>query len=392
MPTAPSSPPTDAAAATDAAPGNRPRARGGKAVHVAVDARMVRHSGIGTYLRELLPRVAAARPAWRFTLLGDPGALRDVAFPPGSDVRHAECRPPIYTVAEQFALPRATPRDADLLWCPHFVVPVAHRGPLVVTVHDVFHLAMPHHVGGVAARAYARGMFEVVRRRARRVLFDSAFSRDEFVRLVGAPRAAEVVHLGVGSEWHALAGGSRPAAGRPYLLYVGNVKPHKNVAALVRTFLRLRDALPHDLVLVGRLEGMRTADRTIARLVEGSDGRVRLAGEVDDGALRPLVAGASALALPSLYEGFGLPPLEAMAAGVPTLVSRAASLPEVCGDAAHYCDPHDEDDMTARLHELLTDESLRARLTARGRAHAARFTWERCAERTAAAIEETPAT
>lgn len=362
---------------------------GVRTAHLAIDARMVRHSGIGTYLRELVPRLAEARPHWRLTLLGDPAALGALPFPPGADVRLVEARAPIYSLHEQLELPRIVPRSADLFWSPHYPTPLAHRGRLLVTVHDLFHLAVPSLVDGLARRAYARAMFEVVRRRAARVLFDSAFSRDEFLRLVGRPRADDVVHLGVSPAWHGIGEVAPRARGRPYLLYVGNVKPHKNVPTLVRAFMRLHDRVPHDLVIVGRLEGMRTADHEVARLAAASGGRVQLAGEVDDATLRAAVAGADAFALASRYEGFGLPPLEAMAAGVPCLVSRAASLPEVCGEAAHYCDPDREDDVSARLHELLTDGALRDRLRARGRDRAAAFTWERCAERTATAIEET---
>lgn len=353
--------------------------------HVAVDARMVRHSGIGTYLRELLPRLVDAQPDWRFSLLGDPAALAELDLPGNADVGIVRCDAPLYSIREQVAVARSVPAGTTLFWAPHYVIPLPWRGPLLVTVHDLFHLAMPALVGGPARRLFARGMFAAVRRRATRIVFDSSFSRREFARLVGPPRAADVVHLGVAPSWRALR--RAPGTGRPYLLYVGNVKPHKNVAMLVRAFLSLADRVPHRLVIAGRIDGLKTADHEVARLAAREPDRVELAGEVSDDALRGWVAGADALALPSLYEGFGLPPLEAMAVGVPCLVSTAGSLPEVCGDAALYCDPHREDDVAARVLELLTDEALRARLRACGPEHSAQFTWERCAAATAAAID-----
>ena len=368
----------DSAASTHARP----------AAHLAVDARMVRHSGIGTYLRHLVPRLVAARPAWRFTILGPVEELRALGWAAWPNATLVDCRVPIYSVSEQLSLPRLVPADVQLFWTPHYVIPLLLGRRMLVTVQDVFHLAMPELVGGVVRRAYARVMFGAVRRRASRVLFTSDFTRREFTRLAGAPSApTDVVPLGVDASWGSV---DRPGhASPPYLLYAGNVKPHKNVAALVRAFLTVADAVPHDLVIVGRTEGMRTADHEVARLAASSGGRVRVVGEVSDASLRQWMGGADAFAFPSLYEGFGLPPLEAMAAGVPCLVSRSASLPEVCGDAALYCDAHDERDIAARLLELLTDEPLRDRLRVRGREHAARFPWDRCAQGTLRVIEET---
>ncbi|HYD54004.1 MAG TPA: glycosyltransferase family 1 protein [Gemmatimonadaceae bacterium] len=351
---------------------------------------MIRHSGIGTYLRNLLPRIVEARPSWRFTLLGPAAALGEVPGLHGSQVRLVDCDAPLYSVREQIALPRRVPRSVDLYWTPHYVIPVLLRRPMLVTVQDVFHLAMPELVGGAARRAYARLMFGAVQRRAARILFTSEFTRAEFARLVGGSRAASsVVPLGVDAGWSAAgAGAPRPLA-EPYFLYVGNVKPHKNVAALVRAFVRVADRVPHHLAIVGRADGMRTGDDEVRRLVAARPDRVHLVGEVSDEALAAWMRHADAFAFPSLYEGFGLPPLEAMAAGRPCLVARAASLPEVCGDAAVYCDPRREDDIAARLAELATDPALRDALRDRGHARAAIYTWTRCAEGTIGVIEET---
>jgi glycosyltransferase involved in cell wall biosynthesis len=366
-----------------------PSSQPGRAPHLAVDARMIRHSGIGTYLRNLLPRLIDARPGWRFTVIGPAAALRSLV-PAGGRVTVVDCEAPIYSVREQLALRRLVPRDADLFWTPHYVIPLLLRQPMLVTVQDVFHLAMPELVGGIARRTYARVMFDAVRRRSARVLFTSEFTRGEFERLVGVTDSpVSVVPLGVDASWRSGdVDGGRPVDA-PYLLYVGNVKPHKNVAALVRAYLRVADQIPHHLVIVGRLDGMRTSDDEVRRQAQRSPSRVHLAGEVSDAELARWVRHADVFAFPSLYEGFGLPPLEAMAAECPCLVARSASLPEVCGDAVLYCDPRDDEDMAARLLSLATDESLRDTLRARGRDRAAQFTWERCAAGTLAAIEET---
>jgi glycosyltransferase involved in cell wall biosynthesis len=345
---------------------------------------MIGDGGIGTYLRELLPRVIAARPTWQFTLLGPPTRLRELATRPGVDVRALEV--PIYGVAEQLAIPMTAPRG-DLYWAPHYNIPLAVTMPIVATIHDVAHLALAE-LAGPVERLYARAMFAAVRARARALLFDTEFSRAEFARLVGAPKSvATVAHLGVDSRWTAARQShpERPIAG-PYLVYVGNFKRHKNVPALLRAFGRVSGRIPHKLVLIGRSEGLR-ADSGIPEAMTPLGDRVVAPGEIAPGELMRYVAHADALVTASRYEGFGFPPLEAMAAGVPCMVSRAGSLPEVCGDAALYCDPLDESDISGKLVDVVTDAPLRDRLVTAGRAQAARFSWEQCTDTTVRTLE-----
>lgn len=348
---------------------------------------MANDSGIGTYIRNVVPRVIRARPQWRFTLLGAPETARELGWDHLPAVEMRPCRARIYTPAEQLELARTAPRDADLFWSPHYNIPLLYRGALAVTVHDVGHLVLPE-FDRIAVRAYARVMLGTVRRRARVLLFNSRYTRGDFIRHVGQPSAVpRVIHLGVGDEWRE----ARPAAeppSRPYVVFVGNLKPHKNIAGLIAAFKMMCHTVPHDLVIVGRREGMRTVDQSVQHEAAALGDRVRITGELPADELRATVAGADLLVMPSLFEGFGLPPLEAMAAGCPTLVARAASLPEVCGDASAYCDPHDVHDIAAQLAGLLGDPARRAELRQRGRAHAARFTWERAAADTAQALEQ----
>lgn len=351
---------------------------------------MAFHSGIGTYIRHLVPRIAEARPEWHFTVLlhaaertDGAGWLR--ALP---NVRIVHCQAPIYSLREQLAVVRAVPARTSVLWVPHFNVPLLYRGRMLVTVHDLFHLALPELAGGAHRRAYARVMFEHIRRRAAVVLCVSDFTAGEFVRRVGAPRGRlRTTHLGIDDGWRAAQPGDLPRT-RPYVVFVGNVKPHKNVRGLLEAFARVRHEVPHDLVIVGQREGMRTADPEVEERAAALGERVVFTGRVPEEELRRLVAGATALAFPSRYEGFGLPPLEAMAAGCPTVVARAGSLPEVCGDATLYCDPGDTGSIAHALRRILTDASLRAELARRGRAHAASFRWEGCAASSAEALEE----
>lgn len=357
-------------------------------LHVAVDARMSTDAGIGTYLQQLVPRLAAARPGWRFTALGHPDRLRSLGWDTLRNLDIVSCTARVYSLAEQIDVPKATPRTADILFVPHYNIPMFGSKRLVVTVQDVCHLALPDSTPGPAARLYAKGMFRWIRRNASAVIFPSQFSRSEMERVVGTPNGRTfVTPLGVDAFWWSGAKTNGNGDRVPYVVSVGSQKRHKNLPALMRAFSRVSHRIPHRLLLIGRALGL-NADPEIAREAANVGDRVRMLGEVDGATLRMLVAGADAMATTSLYEGFGFPPLEAMAAGVPCVVSRAGSLPEVCGDAALYCDPRDESSIGESLIRITTDTSLRDELRARGAERVKLFEWARCAETTALVLEQ----
>lgn len=345
-------------------------------------------SGIGTYIRNTVPRVVRLAPDWRFTILVDPKGNAEWATGAGTaNVRLAPLHCRVYGVREQIDLVARTPRDAALFWSTHYNFPLAARQPVVVTIHDVGHLRLPEYTRSVVRHGYAKLMFRMVRRRAAGVLFDSAFSRDEFTALVGpASGNAGVVHLGVDASWFQPEGGA-PPIGQPYFVYVGNIKPHKNLGVLLDAFDRVRTELDCRLAIIGRSEHFRTPDPAIReRLARAQD--VSLLGELDDAEVRSYVRHAVALISPSLYEGFGLPPLEAMAIGCPAIVSRVASLPEVCGDAAAYFDPRDPSALAELMLGVARDPAKRRRLVERGGAHVRKFDWDATARATHAVLEQ----
>lgn len=338
---------------------------------------MLSASGIGSYLRGILPPLVSRARGCAVSFLGDP---RDAGLLPAQTVRRVRwirCASPLYSAAEQIELPRRIPRDADLFWTPHYVHPLLWRGPLAATVHDVAHLVL---AGGVR-RAYAAPMFYALARRARGILFVSETTRREFCARVGKPRGdSAVVGNGVGREWFRVR---RFASRVPYFLFVGNVKPHKNLGTLLEALRRVGERLPHRLLVAGREEGLRFRDRTARRIAAALGGRVRFLGRVDDAELRRLVAGADALVFPSLYEGFGLPPLEAMAAGCPVACSGIPPMAEILpSDAALFFDPRDPEALAASLIRLSKDRGLRARLVQAGRRAARRHRWKDAARRT----------
>jgi glycosyltransferase involved in cell wall biosynthesis len=354
---------------------------------IAVDARMIGASGIGTYLTALLPRMVAARPEISFALLGPSSVLNDLSWTDTANVRIIDLDVSIYSVKEQIALPWSIPTGTDLLWSPHYNIPLAWRGRLAVTVHDLAHLAVPEFVSGVHRRAYARFMFRQVGRRANAIITVSDFTATEFDRLVGSQRVKpEVVHSGVDRGWFKIPPSASPHA-RPYLLYVGNVKPHKNLGRLLEAFRQVATRIQSDLLILGKNEGFRSRDSTVRAAAERLAPRVHLLGALPQEQLMRYVSHAEALVLPSLYEGFGLPPLEAMACGCPAIVSNVASLPEVCGDAAAYFNPFEPASIAEAILRVQKEPGLRETLRCRGLERARRFTWESSAGRTLTILE-----
>ncbi len=290
-------------------------------------------------------------------------------------------------VGEQIYLPwRAARERLDVIHSPLDTIPLAARCATVMTLHDTNFAALPEAVSDVQ-RAIARALVKVSARRARAIITVSEFSRREILaRLPVNPQRLFVVYNGAGPDgfWDAHqrleARSDMPVDGR-YLLAFSSINAHKNIAALIRAFARLSHGGDYRLAVAGHLpRGAESLPELAESLGVGS--RVIFTGYVSEELKARLLRNARLLAFPSLYEGFGLPVIEAMQAGVPVACSRAAALPEIAGAAARFFDPHDIEDIRSALDELLTDEHLRARLVEAGRLNARRFSWASTARRT----------
>lgn len=355
---------------------------------LVIDARKFADAGIGTYLRQLVPRVLLRLPKVSCQLwLSDRGRvwLADVQAQLGARVQGVMLPARPLSLGEQRVL-RQQLRPDQLFWATTLSHPLLYCGPMVATIHDVAQLALPTAMAGGRFTQVASWVFlHSLRRSALELLFVSEFSCEEFSRRVGVSRqSTTVTPLGVDPAWFAARGvGERPQA-QPYFISVSSVRPHKNFGFLVQAFAAVADRLPHQLVIVGESQGLRTVDAGLAAQVEALGGRVRFLGRIPDADLRQWVAHADAMVFPSLYEGFGLPPIEAMAAGCPVLSSTAGALQEVCGEAAPYFDPHDTSSLQAALlaHVTSSPQERQARITL-GLARARHYDWERTADLTA---------
>jgi len=296
---------------------------------------------------------------------------------------------------------RAAP---DVLFVPAHVVPFVHPRRTVVTIHDLgyLHFSEAH---PARDRRYLDRATRWSAHTACRVIAISHATCDDLVHFLHIPQAkiAVVPHGvngvdGADGANAAMIGASEDSIAEvlarhgimaPYVLALGTVQPRKNLVRLVAAFGAMRAAgLPHTLVIVGR-SGWLADPIYEAVTTHGLTEHVRFTGYVPDADLPALYAGADVLAFVSLYEGFGMPALEAMAYSTPVVVANTSSLPEVVGDAGLLVDPTNVAAIAAALTRVVSDRTLRARLVAAGRARVAEYTWERCARETLAVLEST---
>lgn len=341
--------------------------------NITVDARMIHSSGIGTVIQNVLERLIPMCQQYHFYLLGDLNALSRYPFFSLPNVSGISCTAPIYSIKEQWELWRKIPKDTDLLWSPHYNIPIFYSGKLLVTVHDLFHLAMPQYVHGFHKKAYAKYMFHKVAQKAAAVICVSNFTKHELCKYTDiSPEKLHVIYNGIDDFWFHPDLNAKPIYAKPYILYVGNVKPHKNLKNLILAFSLIKDEIPHDLLIVGKKEGFITGDSEVIRLAEQLGNRVQFTGFVSNETLRQYYHDADMFVFPSLYEGFGLPPLEAMVAGCSRILcSNISVIREICQDNVLYFDPLNIKDIAQKL-VTVTKENVVNRIGLRLK----KFSWD----------------
>jgi glycosyltransferase involved in cell wall biosynthesis len=289
-------------------------------------------------------------------------------------------------------------RPPDVLFVPSHVLPLVHPRRSVVTVHDLgYHYYPEAHTAD--QRCYLEWSTRYHVRTAAHIVADSQATKDDLVRLYGAaPNRVTVAHLGVDPSLQPVYDPVLLARVRlkygisaPYLLYVGTLQPRKNLARLIEAFGEVGmwgngQGLGLQLVLAGKRGWL--CEEILSRVRElGLSGQVVFPGYVDGADLAALYSGASLFVMPSLYEGFCMPALEAMACGTPVVCSNVSSLPEVVGDAAWLFDPRDVAAMALAMKGVLEDGDRRQAMVARGFEQVRRFTWTRCAQQVLGVLE-----
>jgi glycosyltransferase involved in cell wall biosynthesis len=360
-------------------------------MRVAIDARKLHDFGIGTYIRNLLRELARTDGQTEYVLLCREPDL-GVGAQLGPNFRTVLEPSPNYSLREQIHVPWVLRREKpDVFHAPHYVLPPAVRCRSVVTIHDCIHLMFPQYLRNRAAYAYARAAMWAAARSSDCILTVSEASKRDILHFFNVPAEKIVVvynaideHFSVTPSDDAVARvRERYQLDHTFVLYVGNIKPHKNLVRLIEAFDELRKSGFEDVKLliigdeISKLPALRRAVHK-----HKLHKHVRFLGYLTDDTLAVLYRLAALFVFPSLYEGFGLPPLEAMASGTPVVTSNVSSLPEVTGDAAILVNPYDVDSIVDGMRRVLSDPALAAELGRRGRARAREFSWARSVERT----------
>lgn len=359
-------------------------------VRIGIDARLMayRQGGISNYTRYLLSALAELDPETEYRVIRH---RRDqTRAEMGPNFRRATVWTPCHHPLERWALgAEVALLRLDLLHSPDFIPPAFGARHFVITVHDLHFLYYPQFLTE-ESRRYYNAQIKWAVARADHILAVSEATRQDLVRLLGVPPGkVTVTYEGVTPNFRPLPLPQvRETLNRynlesGYLLFVGTLEPRKNLTGLLAAYRILLDRKEtgQPLVVVGRRGWLyEEIDRRVESL--NLQAHVRFLHTVPDEDLPALYNGAALLAMPSFYEGFGLPALEAMACGTPVLISDRGSLPEVAGAAAVVVNPDDPEEMASGMARVLGNPDLQTRLREAGLAHAARFTWVETARRT----------
>ena len=373
-------------------------------MRVAIDIRRVRDFGVGTYIRNIVRALARLDQQNEYLLLGPAEVFLEFdGLPPNFVAAPLEWEEdsPRSVVEFDRVLRRA---ECDVVHIPHlFWYPRRTRCPYVVTVHDLLTYYQPNSNGSHLKRILHNYLTRRALGHAARILAVSKFTKNDLCRVYGVrPESIEVIYNAIDDRF---ARGHTTDADRqliseryqvnyPFLLYAGNIKPHKNVGRIIEAFSALKaeleksECLPDlKLIIIGdELSKHPDLRRTV---IKGAvQNEVRFLGFVPIDVLRIFYDTAKAFVFPSLYEGFGLPPLEAMAHGTPVVTSNLSSLPEVVGNAAVLVNPENAFEIMRALHRVLLDQPLRERLKERGYEQVKRFSWDESARRTLTVYRE----
>lgn len=354
---------------------------------ICIDARMLYASGIGTYLQNILPFL---ENQYKLILLGNEEELS------GMNLKNANIinlDSSIYSLKEQYQLPTNIP-SCDLFWSPHYNVPVfpIKAKKRITTIHDVFHLKFFDTLS-LSQKIYAKVLLNLATRLSDEIITVSHFSKKEIIKYLSTREdKIQVIHNGVSGRFHIIESDEQKNRfitkyGLPndFILFVGNVKPHKNITNLIKAFSILKsnkDFQNYKLVIAGKRKGLITGTTDLDELINNLNlsQEIIFLEEMGMSEIPMLYNVAKLLVFPSFYEGFGLPPLEAMSCGCPTVVSDIECLKEIYEDSTIYTYPSKPHEISKSIESVLLNDNLRDELIEKGKNHAKKFTWEASAK------------
>ncbi|MCK5450495.1 MAG: glycosyltransferase family 4 protein [Candidatus Omnitrophica bacterium] len=352
-------------------------------MRIGFDARMITYAGIGRYIKDLLSEIIYQAKEDTFVLFGKKEELKEFS---SDNVEIINWRAPIYSIREQIVQPYDK-YDLDLLHVPHFNIPLFCKTKIIVTIHDLIYLLFPKAASSPLARHYAKFMITQSIKKAAHVIAVSKNTKDDLISLFGDEygESIAVVYEGASSEFKIMDDeqGSKRVKEKynladKMILYVGSIKPHKNVGTLIKAYMELKKrGIPHQLVITGRWD---RKEDGLRKFIDGKD--IKYIGEIPSQDLEILYNSAELLLHLSLYEGFGLTVLEAMQCGTPVVTSGSSSLPEVGGDAVKNVDPLDVGQIADTVYNILYNNDIKYGMIERGLKQSRRFSWNITAKKT----------
>ena len=357
-------------------------------MRIGIDARMIDNTGIGRYLRNLLIHLAQIDSHNEYIVFINADNSRVVSQENFRFVPLA-IPVPLYSLREQYWLPLEIRKwNVDFMHYPNFAIPLIRPYSSVVTIHDLIYYLYPDQCPSKAAHYYARFMLQYASRHAHILITDSEYSKQDLMKYFHIPGANIHVILPAADGKCCSHSPEQPRTNikeqygivRPYILYVGKHHPYKNISTLLHAYNTHCEIYENfQLVVAGKRDNRRKDLYATAKTMD-SGKHIVFTDFVHEKGLFELYRQARLFVFPSLYEGFGLPPLEAMACGVPVITSNAASLPEVVGDAAIQVDPLNVCELADAMRTVLTDSELWNALKQKGLQRAQRFSWNTAAK------------
>lgn len=370
---------------------------------IGIDCRMllIRPTGIGQYIFNLVRNLMNIDRSNEYILYANNEILADIVNNfQNFRLKIVNIIP--LSLKEQFSFNKIIKDDKlDLIHIPSFSIPMDINLKTVVTIHDLIHLKFKKEFSKIIPLYYnlivKRGL-----KKSNAIITDSDNSKNDILKWINLPEEKiRKIHLGISNSFHLEEDNNKViyiknkfGIKKNFILYHGSKKPHKNVESLLQSFAILKEKLdiPYKLVITG-IQNSRYKETNFTNIIKKItelklDNYIVYTGYINENDLCLLYNAASLFVYPSLYEGFGLPPLEAMACGCPVVTSNMGSLPEVCGDAVYYIDPYSIQNIMEGMYKVLTDEKLRKFLTNRGLERAKMFSWEKCARETLKVFEE----
>jgi len=343
--------------------------------NIVIDYRMNNYSGIGTYIRTIIPQIIIKLNQNNFFLIINKYDDDIICL---DNVKTITVKSKPYSFKEHFEIPSKIPENVDLYWSPHYLHPIFLKCKYLLTIHDLYHLKKSNNI---LKNIYSYLYFAHIRYYKYNLIAVSKFTKDELLKLKFKNDSITMIHNGLDDKYEKLN-----LKNENYILTVGNLKKNKNILRLVEAYESIQNDINLDLYIIGDYKNIRNKDKLALSKIKKNK-RIHLLGVLKKDEIKKYYNSANFYIHPSIYEGFGYPPLEAMSCGCPVLSSKEGSLSEVCKDAALYFDAYNYKDIALKMKDFISNTSYREKLINKGSKVILDYKLSRTIEKTAKLIE-----